>query len=240
MKNYRKIYESYHGSIPIDELGRSYHIHHKDGDNTNNNPTNLQAVSLLEHYHIHLEQGDWWAALRLAQRLNMSSEDISNLAKKTNARLLSEGKNHFLNPENASKAGKKGIQHVKENGWSKESIEKRVNTRKNGCGYTNKMKEANTPEAITKRVEARKKRGGYQSALNASHKSRIHNSLFRMCNHFEQPFSYELLEIARRKKIVRISPKNVQKHFSELELSNLWSPQQGCHNLMQAAASQDK
>lgn len=240
MKNYRKIYERYHGPIPIDELGRSYHIHHKDGDDSNNNPLNLQAVSLLEHYHIHLEQGDWWAAGRLGQRLNLSKDEISKLRSRDAKERIINGTHPFLDKKTASNGGKKGIQHVKKNGWSKEAIEKRVNTRKNGCGYTNKMKEANTPEAIRKRVETKKKKGGFQSALDACHKSRIRNSLLKMCNHFEQPFSYELLEIARRKKITRIPPKNIQKHFSELELSNLWSPQQGCHNLMQADTSQDK
>ena len=31
-KNYRKIWEAHHGPIPVDKLGRSYDIHHKDTD----------------------------------------------------------------------------------------------------------------------------------------------------------------------------------------------------------------
>ena len=55
--NYRKIYETYNGPIPIDEEGRKYDIHHIDGDYTNNDPTNLKAVTIQEHYDIHWEQG---------------------------------------------------------------------------------------------------------------------------------------------------------------------------------------
>jgi hypothetical protein len=32
MSNYRKIWENYYGLIPIDEKGRSYEIHHIDGN----------------------------------------------------------------------------------------------------------------------------------------------------------------------------------------------------------------
>jgi len=51
--NYRKIYEQYYGPIPRDEQGRSYEIHHIDGNHSNNDPTNLKCVSIQEHYDIH-------------------------------------------------------------------------------------------------------------------------------------------------------------------------------------------
>ena len=35
---YRKIYEQHHGPIPIDESGRTYDIHHIDGNHFNNDP----------------------------------------------------------------------------------------------------------------------------------------------------------------------------------------------------------
>lgn len=225
-KNYRKIYEKHFGPIPKDDQGRSYHIHHRDGNHNNNNPENLQAVSLEEHYKVHLEAGDWWAALRLAQRLRMTQEEISTLAKKRNTQAVEAGTHPFLNKNNASKGGKRGIEHVKRNGWSKEAIRKRVETRRKNGSFNNQMKEANSPESIKKRVATIRQNNGYEKSISASHKSRIRNSLIRMCNHFIQPFSYELLEIARRKKVTRIPPQNVRKHFSKEELEGLWSPPQ--------------
>ena len=47
--NYRRIWEENFGPIPKDELGRSYHIHHIDGDHDDNSLDNLQCVSMQEH-----------------------------------------------------------------------------------------------------------------------------------------------------------------------------------------------
>jgi len=52
MKNYRKVYESYYGAIPKDSNGRSYEIHHVDGNHDNNNISNLKLVTIEEHYNI--------------------------------------------------------------------------------------------------------------------------------------------------------------------------------------------
>ena len=51
--NYRKIYEDHYGQIPLDEEGRSYDIHHIDGNHNNNDISNLKAVTIQEHYDIH-------------------------------------------------------------------------------------------------------------------------------------------------------------------------------------------
>ena len=42
-ENYRKIFIESRGEIPLDENGRSFEIHHLDGDYTNNAPENLVA-----------------------------------------------------------------------------------------------------------------------------------------------------------------------------------------------------
>ena len=55
---YRKIYESYHGKIP-----RGYHVHHIDGDPTNNDIENLIAVTPEEHATIHKNDFVKWASL---------------------------------------------------------------------------------------------------------------------------------------------------------------------------------
>lgn len=43
---YRKIYVNHFGPIPKDITGRSYEIHHIDGNHLNNDPNNLKAVSI--------------------------------------------------------------------------------------------------------------------------------------------------------------------------------------------------
>jgi len=96
---YRKIYEHHHGAIPRDEQGRSYHIHHIDGNHKNNDPNNLKAVSLEEHYNIHKSQGDWGACVLLAQKFSMSQEHLSQASRESALQRLSNGTHHFINPE---------------------------------------------------------------------------------------------------------------------------------------------
>jgi hypothetical protein len=69
--NYRKIWKDANGPIPVDEQGRSYDIHHIDGNRKNNLLENLMCVSIEEHYKIHLEQGDLYSANLLAKRLKI-------------------------------------------------------------------------------------------------------------------------------------------------------------------------
>lgn len=56
--NYRQIWQQANGPIPVDEQGRSYEIHHLDGNRNNNELSNLICVSIEEHYRIHERQGD--------------------------------------------------------------------------------------------------------------------------------------------------------------------------------------
>ena len=86
--NYRKIYEQHYGPIPKDEDGRSYEIHHIDGDHKNNEPSNLKCVTIKEHYDIHYSQGDWGACARIAQRMNADPKQLSELAKLHNKQRL--------------------------------------------------------------------------------------------------------------------------------------------------------
>lgn len=81
MPSYRKIWEDANGPIPKDELGRSYEIHHIDGNRKNNDLSNLMCVSIREHYEIHLKQKDYGAAFIISQRLDVSAEEMQRLAK---------------------------------------------------------------------------------------------------------------------------------------------------------------
>lgn len=90
--NYRKIYEHHHGPIPREEDGRTYEVHHLDGNHSNNIPDNLTAVTLQEHYDIHYAQGDWAACLLMAsQRMNRTPEEISDLSRKNNQKMVDDG-----------------------------------------------------------------------------------------------------------------------------------------------------
>lgn len=74
--NYRKIWEKINGPIPIDELGRSYEIHHIDGNRANNNIENLMCVSIQDHYDIHKNKGEDGAAWLIGQKMKLTNEEI--------------------------------------------------------------------------------------------------------------------------------------------------------------------
>jgi hypothetical protein len=69
MEYYRKIWQDHYGPIPVDENGRSYEIHHIDGNKKNNHITNLIALSIKDHFEIHFKQGDYLSAHMIAQRM---------------------------------------------------------------------------------------------------------------------------------------------------------------------------
>ena len=90
--NYRKIYENHYGPIPKDECGKSYDIHHKDFNKSNNDPTNLVALSIQEHFDLHYKMEHYNACrLIMKQRLNKSAEELSSLARKGALKQLAEG-----------------------------------------------------------------------------------------------------------------------------------------------------
>jgi hypothetical protein len=88
---YRKIYEQHYGPIPREENGRSYEIHHIDGNTENNDPTNLVALSIQEHYDIHFDQGDYIACRIIAGKLGKPAEEISKLCSLANYKRVENG-----------------------------------------------------------------------------------------------------------------------------------------------------
>jgi hypothetical protein len=81
MKNYKKIWIKHNGTIPKDENGRPYEIHHIDGNHNNNNIDNLMCVSIKEHYDIHYNQEDYGACVLIAKRMNFPLDYVSNIQK---------------------------------------------------------------------------------------------------------------------------------------------------------------
>ena len=91
-KNYYKIYINHYGPIPKDSDGRSDEIHHIDGNHSNNDPTNLTAITIREHYNIHYAQGDYGACYLIAsQRQILSPQELSELATLNNLRRVANG-----------------------------------------------------------------------------------------------------------------------------------------------------
>jgi hypothetical protein len=109
-KNYRKIYEQHHGPIGKEGNGRSYEIHHIDGDHSNNNPDNLKAVTIQEHYDIHFSQGDIMACVRIGSKMKLPAEIISNLSRDYQKSLVESGKHHFLGGDQSRKNAKKLVE----------------------------------------------------------------------------------------------------------------------------------
>lgn len=95
--NYRHIFIKNYGPIPIDSDGRPYDIHHIDGNHQNNDPTNLQAVTLQEHYNIHFSLGQYNACQMIAHRMNLSKHEISQIAVLANQKRVADGSHHLLN-----------------------------------------------------------------------------------------------------------------------------------------------
>ena len=108
---FRKIYEDHFGIIPKDSDGRSYDIHHIDGDHSKNDPSNLKAVTIQEHYDIHYAQQDYYACYLMAiQRMNKTPEEISKLSKKVQHNRVKEGSHPWQRrPDGTSQASDKVI-----------------------------------------------------------------------------------------------------------------------------------
>lgn len=100
--NYRKIWSDHFGPIPKDEFNRSYEIHHIDGNRSNNDISNLQCVTLREHYDIHASQGDWGACLKIAHRAGISPEEHSAAATAHNINRVANGTHPFMTREDGT------------------------------------------------------------------------------------------------------------------------------------------
>lgn len=94
--NARKIYLKHYGIIPVGDDGRTYEIHHIDGNHENNDPENLIAVTFSRHYEIHESQGDWSACVLMAKQRGKSVEEISKLNSLAQQQRVTLGTHHFL------------------------------------------------------------------------------------------------------------------------------------------------
>lgn len=140
----RNLYKKFYGFIPKDEDGKSYDIHHIDGDYNNNDIENLQAVSILEHYHIHLNRGELAAAHRIAGRLSLSKEDMTKLAKERNMKLVSDGKHNWQGGTQQKELNKKRVADGTHNFLNGAAVKKQ---------YADGKPPWGTPQAVSDRTK---------------------------------------------------------------------------------------
>lgn len=104
MINYRQIWKNYYGSIPKDENGISYQIHHIDGDRSNNDISNLICISIKEHYKIHLEQGDFAAAHAIKTKMKNHEQFLGwNHKEETKQKISKSLKGKYIKSEESIK-----------------------------------------------------------------------------------------------------------------------------------------
>lgn len=76
MKDYRKVFERHYQCSLLPGID----IHHIDGNHDNNEPANLKAVTLEEHYQIHKLQKEYYAAYLIGRRMKIKPEDWEQMA----------------------------------------------------------------------------------------------------------------------------------------------------------------
>ena len=123
--NYRKLWSDHYGDIPIDENGVTYDIHHIDGNRNNNAIDNLIAISIMDHYKIHLNQGDIASAHRISSRINLTDQERSHINK-----LISEynkgRKRKDVSIKNSESIGEKNHMFGKKNVFRSEQNKKQT------------------------------------------------------------------------------------------------------------------
>jgi len=75
---YRKIWEQHYGKIQKDKNGVSFEIHHIDGNHFNNDINNLRCMSILDHFYVHLSQGDFAAAHLILTKIKNINHYLDN------------------------------------------------------------------------------------------------------------------------------------------------------------------
>lgn len=159
--NYRKIWQEANGPIPKDEQGRSYEIHHIDGNHTNNSLENLTCISIGEHYEIHLRQKDYAAAALIAERANKETVTGWHISENTKQKMSDsrKGKKHLEETKRKISKANKGRQHTQETKHKLSEIRK------------NRISKPSSNETKHKISEALKGR-----KLSQKHKQRLSES----------------------------------------------------------------
>lgn len=132
--NYRKLWIKTYGAIPVDKEGRSFEIHHIDGNRKNNSLSNLQCLSIDDHFYLHYSKGEFYAAHLISQRMKNSPVKISQFQLNEEAkRKIRESKLGDRNPMRNPAVAQKVANALRGRKKAKEADIKRLETaRKNG------------------------------------------------------------------------------------------------------------
>lgn len=134
--NYRKLWEQHHGPIPKDEYGRTYDIHHIDGNRKNNSLDNLVCLSIEDHYKIHLKkfeetksEKEFASLVFLSKRMNRSIDSLTGWTRSD------ETKKKIRQTLTGKKRPKEVVEKVskklKGHKWTEDQIKSRVEGLKN-------------------------------------------------------------------------------------------------------------
>jgi len=185
---YRKIYVEHHGEIPKDIDGRSYDIHHLDGNHSNNDPKNLKAITIQEHYDIHKSQHNWGACLLLAKRMSISPVERSEIATLHNIKRVSEGTHPFIQKDFQRRVQKKlideGKHHFLQPDFQRSVQKQRIDEgkhhflkRKDGTSFASDRVDAGTHPflggAVASEVATRRIKDGTHHFLGESNPAKI-------------------------------------------------------------------
>lgn len=167
MSIYRRIYTEHFGPIP-----KGYHIHHKDGNHSNNDPLNLVAITAKEHYDIHFSQGDYgacWAMYRTGH-MTLTSEERSALVSKQQKMLLESNKHPFQDQKNREKIRQIHLDKISKRTHHLQSGSiQRIQNAKRILEGTHNLLGENNP--IHERVE----KGLHQEMMKNENKKRLAN-----------------------------------------------------------------
>lgn len=160
MKSYCYIWVKHNGKIPKDELGRTYDIHHIDGNDKNNDITNLKCVSIQEHYDIHFKQGDQGAchAIRIRMGNVVTGWTHSEETRKKISEKKKGKKQTSEQIENARLGRLKNLHNRKKPIYSEEGMKRlKESNKKRGVSDETKKKMSEVRKGKPKSEEWKKK-----------------------------------------------------------------------------------